>query len=171
MSRALKLLVDNHNRDPNNLNPTKKRPPPIRFFRSVGLQVNTEPPFRTGPTKVIHVNHDSPMNGMKTMNGGTVLTFSQNGQPMKSTGKTKLPQGNSPAHLVRVVNGQSQTSSKGPSNGSQIHNTNILRNTTQQINGNTSPAKTITLGNSIASPTVVDLTDDPTVSMMTSNGM
>jgi len=82
MSRALKLLVDNHNRDPNNLN-GKPKPPPIKFFRSVGLQVITEPAYRSGPTKIIHLSHDAPPvngnNGTKpvNVNGTPVYTVNQ----------------------------------------------------------------------------------------------
>jgi len=90
MSRALKLLLDTHNKDPNNLNPDKPKPSPLIFFRSVGLQVITEPPYRSGQTKIIHISHDShdapPVNG----NNGT-KPVNENGTPVYTVnGQQKL---------------------------------------------------------------------------------
>jgi hypothetical protein len=138
MSKAVKLLLENHNRDPNNLNQNKKRPPPIKFYRSVGLQVTIEPTFRSGPTKVVHVS-GNPINGVKPLNATTQNISSTNSTPInKRPGPKSLTQ-------PKPLNGLPQMVSKGLT----------------QMNGhlssspNRSPTK-------ISSPTVVDLTDDVT---------
>jgi len=156
MSRALKLLVDNHNRDPNNLNPDKPKPPPIKFFRSVGLQVVTEPAYRSGPTKIIHINHDTPPvngnNGTKPVNVNGTPVYTVNGPQRVNNNKKIAPannNNNSSLQKVRVVNGQSPNKV-----GGVAVQAGVLKTISRPANGS-SPNKTV------ASPTIVDLTDDP----------
>lgn len=148
MGKAVKLLLDNHNRDPNNLNPNKKRPPPIKFYRSVGLQVTIEPSFRNGPTKVVHVNNVGgvPLNGMKPLNG-TVHNIGSTTPPVKRPGPKSM------------TDPKTMHSNNGKSNG--VSHTVVVKGL-NQMNGhlanNPSPAKSIS--KQVSSPTVVDLTDD-----------
>lgn len=149
MGKAVKLLLDNHNRDPNNLNPNKKRPPPIKFYRSVGLQVTIEPSVRNGISKVVHVNNVNgiPLNGVtKPLN-----VYNNNPLPVKKPGPKSLtePRAMKPTN-TNNQSGLPHTVARG----------------LNQMNGHLSPTKIATNNSNtipkqqVATPTVVDLTDD-----------
>lgn len=149
MGKAVKLLLDNHNRDPNNLTQQKRRPPPIKFYRSVGLQVSIEPPVRNGPSRMVHVTNSngSPINGVISNNKGQSGTVHN-----VSATPTKRP------------GPKSQTDQKvlGAKTGNSVIGKGL-----NKMNGHlTSPTKVATLSTQrqtnkqISNPTVVDLAED-----------
>ncbi|OXA62775.1 activating transcription factor 7-interacting protein 1 [Folsomia candida] len=157
MGKAVKLLLDNHNRDPNNLNPNKKRPPPIKFYRSVGLQVTIEPSVRNGMSKVIHVNN---VNGLplsaKPLNG-TLHNI-----PIKKPGPKSLTE---PRAILKSSPIKNQINSNNNNNNNNALTQTVVKGL-NQMNGHLSPTKVATSmttalsSKSVSSPTVVDLTDD-----------
>lgn len=139
MNRAMTVVMNNQNRDPNNLIANKKRPPPIKFYRSVGLQVSIEPATRSSIAKVIHMSNTNgyAFNGLKQANGSNT--------PAKRPG----PKSMTDPSVVRSGNGLNKTVATGLTH----------------MNGHlsTSPTKPLSIpsiNKQVATPTVVDLTDD-----------
>lgn len=163
MSKAMKILLDNQSRDPNF---SRIKAPPLKFYRSVGLQIVVEKPFRTGPAKVIHVN-ETPINGFKTVNGA-VYNVSTNISPQKRPSNEALNGDVKPGtNVVRIINGQGGPKSRRSAtygNGQQQQFQGV-----QKVSTSTSTSPTKTVSGNVPSPTVVDLTDDSGIMQTSQN--